>query len=309
MNEPLGYPRKAMIEPTRSCNIKCPACPVGNGAAKKFPEMKLSTYKRIIDNISGFIESLSLFNYGEPLLHPEITEFIKYAKDSGIASVRIHSNGLLLNNRMAESLIAARLDLIRISVDGIDQKTYGTYRVGGNFQTLIDNIENFVKIRDKAGSAAPRIEAQCIVMSHNEDTLAEFRNMFENIGVDSIRYKTFNAGMGWDLDKELQFLAKKDYLSRYEDRLAKRVKKVCDRSVCPWPRKVIVINCDTTVVPCCYDYNNENGLGSVGHGNFADWWDTSPRREFINSLAIDYRSIAMCRNCQRGIMDIPQQKK
>ena len=42
--------------------------------------MSLAGYKKIIDETGGCLLNLTLWNYGEPMLHKDINEIIKYAK-------------------------------------------------------------------------------------------------------------------------------------------------------------------------------------------------------------------------------------
>ena len=58
---------------------------------------------------------------GEPLLHPKLPEFIKYAKMKGILETIINTNATHLNEK-SEKLIEAGLDLIIYSFDGGSKK-------------------------------------------------------------------------------------------------------------------------------------------------------------------------------------------
>lgn len=53
---------------------------------------------------------------GEPLLHPEVVEVVRYCKGLGF-TVSISTNGFLLNRDLVQRLDAAGLDTLQISVD------------------------------------------------------------------------------------------------------------------------------------------------------------------------------------------------
>ncbi len=78
-----------------ACNLRCPSCPRGNftpsDVVQSTPDAGLMTfelYKDIIRKIKEDGPSLNpqvhLYNWGEPLLHPEIAKFVEYTLDQGI---------------------------------------------------------------------------------------------------------------------------------------------------------------------------------------------------------------------------------
>jgi sulfatase maturation enzyme AslB (radical SAM superfamily) len=87
--------------------------------------MSLATFKRIID-LNPELERIYLTNWGDPLIHPEMAEMIRYthSKDKHTA---ITTNGTALDRELSRELIKSGLDLIKISVDG-DKETYQKIR-------------------------------------------------------------------------------------------------------------------------------------------------------------------------------------
>ena len=58
-------------------------------------------------------------------MHPNIVEMVCYAKERKVARVvDIVSNGALLTKEMIDGLVAAGLDRIRISLQGLDADMY-----------------------------------------------------------------------------------------------------------------------------------------------------------------------------------------
>ena len=78
-----------------SCNLKCASCPhsieetdVPKGS------MTLDTFKSVFDKIvkdSPSISHISLYSWGEPLLHPYLSEIIDYVHEKNVA-VALSSN-------------------------------------------------------------------------------------------------------------------------------------------------------------------------------------------------------------------------
>ncbi len=95
------------------------------------------------------IKKLRLFKVGEPLLNPDVCRMIRYAREANVAKfIEITTNGILLNEELNRGLIDAGLDILNISVNGINEKQYREvcgYDI--DFDEYRKNIEHFyVKI-------------------------------------------------------------------------------------------------------------------------------------------------------------------
>ena len=67
------------IEVSGVCNSNCSYCPYSTKKRKGF--MKLSTFKRCLEVVKELNQDyICLHNLGEPLLHPNLVEFIKRIK-------------------------------------------------------------------------------------------------------------------------------------------------------------------------------------------------------------------------------------
>lgn len=290
-------PRMAMLEIYRKCNLRCPSCPLGNGSLNSSDPLPLNKVKEIIDKISSTVEDLSLFNYGEPLLHPEVVKIVSYCKLKGINRVNIHTNGLVLNKELSKGLILSGLDRIRFSVDAATEKSYKKYRVGGNFKLLLKKIDEFLSLKKELSSNSPSVEVQMIVMKHNESEIEKFYNLFKGKDV-KIRYKTFNAHMSGfvNKNKSLKFLPSNKRFSRYKDSSADLNKEKYEKLDCNWPVERIIINSDGSLSPCCYGFEEKYSLGNVFNKN---WWNTVKRINFIKDMGKG--KISICEHCPKGI--------
>jgi len=303
----LKLPLRARIEICRFCNLKCPSCPVGRKKIKSKEMMTFENFKFIIDKIKISVNELSLFNYGEPLLNPDIAKMIKYAKKSGMKTVNIHTNGLMLNKKLAKQLIESGLDYINFSIDGASEETYKQYRIGGDFNKVVKNITEFVDIKRSLNSKKPFIEAQFLVMKHNQHEIDEFGRMFKKIGVNKIVLKTFNAYMSGyeDRKKNLKYLPTNVNYSRYKTTEAKELFDFYKSSHCVWAWENVVINSNGDIALCCHDYNADLGLGNI----FKDknWWNNENRRKIQDKIKNNKN--AFCKHCNIGILYLKQNNK
>jgi radical SAM protein with 4Fe4S-binding SPASM domain len=79
------------------------------------------------------------FTGGEPLLIPEIFDYIKKAKEVGL-EVSINSNALLLNKDIIKFLKEYEV-FVYISIDGPNKESYERMRGKGTFENLVKNLE------------------------------------------------------------------------------------------------------------------------------------------------------------------------
>lgn len=102
------------IEISNLCNLTCSYCPHPTQEREK-GLMSIDTFQKAIELVRRCEQKRAyLHNFGEPLLHPLIFDFIKYAFARDV-SVSFYTNGVLLDVEMAQRLAAAGLREICVS--------------------------------------------------------------------------------------------------------------------------------------------------------------------------------------------------
>ena len=171
---PLRVPFIINVDPSDVCNFQCKFCPTGDRKLMKVTPgrshgiMDFSLYKKIIDDICEFekpIKVLRLYKDGEPLLNPNLAEMITYAKEKKCSErIDTTTNASLLSPSKNLELIAAGLDRINISIEGINAAQYASFSSFNiEFEKLVDNIRHFYENKK-----------QCeMIVKINGDTLSE----------------------------------------------------------------------------------------------------------------------------------------
>ena len=114
-------------------------------------------------------ELIDLSNRGEIFLNPELNKIIKYACEKEIKLTAITGVNLnTVSEQTLENLVKYKFNKMTISIDGATPETYKIYRVGGDFNTVINNIKTINKFKKLYGSEFPRLNWQFIVFGHNE---------------------------------------------------------------------------------------------------------------------------------------------
>jgi hypothetical protein len=78
------------------------------------------------------------------------------------------------------------------SIDGVSNETYKVYRIGGNFDMVINNIKKINFYKRKYRSDHPLLNWQFIVFGHNEHEIPLVREMARNLNM------TFQLKLSWD---------------------------------------------------------------------------------------------------------------
>lgn len=102
---------------TRRCNLACGYCTEYDTSSKPVPTEIL---KARIDHITALGAWALEFTGGEPMLHPDICELIRYARSRGIFKVMMISNAYLFNEEVVQKLNDAGLMELQISIDGVE---------------------------------------------------------------------------------------------------------------------------------------------------------------------------------------------
>ena len=169
-----GALQRVYVEPTSRCNLACRTC-VRNSWSEPIGTMAMETYRALIDGLRAVptLRSMAFWGFGEPLLHPQIAEMVAMAHGLG-ARTEMISNGLLLDGEMAEALVAAGLDSLVLSVDGVSAEGYADIRTGGALGPVLENVDRLRQIRAAAGRVTPEIGIEFVAMRRN---LAELRHL------------------------------------------------------------------------------------------------------------------------------------
>jgi MoaA/NifB/PqqE/SkfB family radical SAM enzyme len=111
--------------------------------------MSESLYHKIIDETQmiPLITTIHMMGMNEPLLDRRLEEFIRYAKDKRPdIKIGIYTNGLLLTPDRHDSLRAAGLDEIVVSLNAVNAEQHeATMGMKGKFDKVVSNVEYAVQ--------------------------------------------------------------------------------------------------------------------------------------------------------------------
>lgn len=292
-----GMPLSMEIEPTTSCNLRCPQCPSGlREFTRDTGMLDLNLYKKIIDELHPELVWLILYFQGEPFLNKSFLEFVKYAASKNLYTAT-SSNAHYFNDEMAKATVESGLDRLIISIDGTNQETYSKYRKGGQLNKVIEGTENLLKWKKELGIQTPHIIWQFIAFKHNEHQIPEIKKLAKEIGVDELGIKTAQI---YDYQTSNEFIPENKDLSRYSKtetgyQIKNKLLNQCWRM---W--RGSVITWDGLVVPCCFDKDATHRFGNITKQSFKSVWSGEQYNNFRKAILKSRKEIDICTNCTEG---------
>lgn len=296
-----GKPVFISIEPTNVCDLECPVCETGAKVLDR-PKgrMSLEHYEHLIDRIKRHTNAIQLYFMGEPFLHNQVYDMIRYAKDQGIF-VNTYSNGSVLD---PERTVASGLDEVNFNISGLTQETHQFYRINSNLEQVIANIKALAAARERfyAGRPAgtprtPRISVGLIVMKQNEHEVDEFLRAAQTWGVD--RAHVVDPCVR-DMAQALTMLPENKQYWFYDEEAFKRgvlKPKYVPDNRCDWIYYSTMITWDGNVVPCCRDPKAKWVMGNVFKEDFGRIWNNAKYREFRRRIRTQQGQVDICRLC------------
>ena len=128
---------------TSYCQAKCVSCQrtidIDNFTPTHYP---IEKFEKTLNNLGSVdVDIITLCGeYGDPMMHPQIEEFIKLASNRGY-EIELMTNGALRDTNFYKRLATTYSNLsIFFCIDGIDHDTNWKYREGVDFAKAWDNM-------------------------------------------------------------------------------------------------------------------------------------------------------------------------
>jgi radical SAM protein with 4Fe4S-binding SPASM domain len=273
-----SYPIFLIVEPCNICNLKCPLCPTGQRLEVPRGVMKVDTFKRIIDQTHRYVRHLNLFYLGEPMLCRDLNTMIAYAKEKRMR-VSVSSNLNVFDEIRAEELVDSGLDHLIVSLDGTCQETYEKYRIGGNFDRVVENVKLLVQKKEEKNCSFPDIQIQFVIFRHNENEVEGIKELANSLGVGVYFRQGTLGGEGHSppsrKDPELadKWLSRNSEYHLEYDHFGEN--SFLKDGACDYLWKVATINWDGSVFPCCWVFESGHSFGNILTDNFLEIWNNS----------------------------------
>lgn len=250
-------PIVVQIEPTNQCNLQCICC-ARKGMRRAVGRMDMALFRKIVDDAARInIRIIHLYLHGEPTLHPDFPEMVRYIKSRGIA-LTVATNGMQFDAAMSGAILDAGVnctDRLIFSVLGHSRETHEAVMRGVDHDRVITNIEGLLRLRREQRRSGPLIEVDYYVMPENHHEVDAFRRHWSG-RVDRVSICNFSrqfAGTNADIAPRT--------------RTCKYI----------WERVTVFHNGDATT--CVADVNGERICGNLRTQSLLEVWNSDGLRQ------------------------------
>ena len=188
--------RRAYIEVTARCNLNCAMC-VRQVWRDAPGEMSWETFQTVVEGLRAFLDPSGLSpsgrslrrvtfgGFGEPLSHPRFPEMLALAAELEVG-LTLTTNGLLLDETMAERLLDAHLDTVVISLDTVHVQAYQQARLADGVDQVLDNLRQLQEMARAQGRVPPRVGLEFVVMRSNLEWVEQLPGLAQQLGASFV---------------------------------------------------------------------------------------------------------------------------
>jgi radical SAM protein with 4Fe4S-binding SPASM domain len=289
---------------TKKCNLRCPHCymEAGRPATR---ELTTAECLGLLDEMQALGTEMVILTGGEPLLRKDIFEIARHASRRGLWVV-MGTNGVLVTDKVAQTMVACGIKGVGISIDSVDPARHNSFRGGPNAW------EYSARALEICRAHGLEVLVQTTIMEENYDEIPNLIAFARDRGAWSFNlYFLVQTGRGRQMT-ELSPAKTEAMLARLAD-VQDAYRPMLVRSKCAPQFKQIAyalgkgglesggcmagtqycrITPDGDVTPCPY---MTVVAGNVLEQSFTDIWRTSPVLEALRDVR---RLKGRCGQCE-----------
>lgn len=291
---PLDTPFVVQIFPVYACNFKCSYCIFSIDKAKRGfisdkTVMDFDLYKKCIDDIAVFANKVKVLRFvgiGEPLLHKDIIDMIKYAVSKDVANiVEILTNASLLTPELSDSLISAGLSRLVVSLQGTTKERYqDVCGVNIDFGNFIENLQYFFNNKCNAQVYLKIVDSALDGKDDKEGFYKVFGDICDTMAIEH----TVPIHAGIDYEKVLK--GKDMSVTQFG-------LPVTEVKICPQPFFTLQINPDGKIVPC-FSFEYPKIMGDCNNQSVYEIWNGKEFQHFRRTMLDGVKNVCeVCAKC------------
>ncbi|MGA8276983.1 MAG: SPASM domain-containing protein [Rhodanobacteraceae bacterium] len=276
------------------CQLRCVGCP--NSTLKpKIWRISVDDFRTCLGNIDvERVHTMRLFNFGEPLLHKELSQIISVIAEQPwkVSILEISTNAQRVEWVDFEEAVKQEVvNRLVVSCDGDGTPAeYERLRPPSKWSQLIEFLERARALRDRWSPALQLITKTVV---RNADDMRRWREVLEPRGWTP----EFRGWMALPesetnmTNRELKvpsgacvFLAEPDEYTEH-----------------PWHGEIrlLYVDADGTVVPCCI-HPKAGDFGNLKHHKYSEIVNGRLRAEFKQQMTNDRAGMRICSQCDMG---------
>lgn len=233
-----------MLETTNYCNAICNFCP-NSSLIRKKEHMSHEVFNMAMERVKELNEPPKIFRLhclGEPLLSPNLVEYVKKLKDLYPDSeVGFTSNFSVIDKEVIVNLLEAGLDYITISLNSTNEDSYKNAM--GKHMSYERTLNNIRMLLNEINISGAKLKVSLSIVE-TEDNVLEVEEFCDEWKSENVDIRIMKLG-NW---------IEKDNKEFSVDIHQKRsIMKKCSYRTCPWTYSEICILSNGNYALCCFD--------------------------------------------------------
>ena len=294
------HPHRVRLEASTLCQLDCAGCymRLEDGGKMGQGYVRALQVEKLLDE-NPWIREIELSNSGEPFCNPEMLQILELLHGRGI---RIQFwNGTNLNDLpdpLPETIVRCGVETINVSLDGVSQEVYETYRRRGSIEKVFQNIKAINSWKRKYHSDRPHLKWQFILMNHNQHEAEAAARMAKELGMEISFKLDWRGGFVPEEPEKLSALTGSREKEYYRYAAAEHHLFSSD-DICSQMILSPQINWDGRLLGCCNVYKSDWGINVFETPLCGIFNDPDYRAAVLSLLdgrdGMDHRG--PCRNC------------
>lgn len=296
---------------TEKCNLSCPFCSI-RATANSTKELDFNIIKQFVDFCKENEVTDIHITGGEPTLHKNYKDIIKYIIDTGI-DTRLITNGLLLSENDLIELKEIGLKKLMFSLDGTES-FHESVRGKGTFKKTFSTVKNAI-------ATGFNVRVNAVAWEENTDSILELMCILDEISADVFsvflgspvgRAKDQNRLTVIGAEDWISFIKKLRYIySQYN----LKIKVVIEQGFISAQECIEHVNlrsctsiinntdylsvrADGNVFPCVFFSNDFQSIGNIYNIYSYDFYGNLKKSKLYNLIATLPSACSSCNNVE-----------
>jgi len=257
--------------------------------------MTYEEFKYILDQFPK-LKWIGLTGIGESFINKDFVKILKLVKSRGIY-IELFDTFFFIEEKLANKIIDLEVDKLILSMDAATKETYEKIRKGANFDNIIKNISNFIKIKKQKKAHFPELEVHFIVNNLNYKEIPDYIRLAHKLGINGVvRFTSllhgFNKIKKYEKEIPQEII---DKTNKIADELDMKV--AWNKNIPPSHKRKPITDCTWWimpfifvtghVIPCCSGneanrryFQKKYSLGNVFEKPFKEIWNSKKYRKF-----------------------------
>lgn len=291
----FDHPLEAYVHVTQRCNLRCIGCYSFSTLRNAVTDPSRNDLQRAFEQLAGCGAQSVNISGGEPFLRADLVEIAKLARESGLASVNIVTNGTAIADHNLDDL-ARWASAVIVSIDGTSPTAPAYIRGEQRFNTLMATIREL-----KAAGIPVRILPT--LHARNISDVGAYIELAKDLGVN-LRFSLLSpppecnemAGLIPGDDQleqlsnlQLESVAFADFSEPFGIEL--KAKRMCGAGC-----QTLSVDADGSVYPCHMLHIDSLRMGNLFDEELEDILLRSPA--IMNEWLVPASKIKPCNSCE-----------